>query len=105
VTTLEKIAIFYGVDMNCFFTNMKQGEITQETVEVTLVNNDFLLDRIEKQAVLINKLEEELIQQKRDKRRQDTINITKMYALQNVPNLTAAEPEAELKLKTKKTDQ
>lgn len=94
VEMLEKIAIYFQVDMNYFFDTFNKSDITQENVQVTLVNNEFLLDRIEKQAVRINKLEEEL-------KNKDKNNTS--YSLQNVPHLTAAEPKTELKKRKKQT--
>ncbi len=88
VTILERIAIFYGVDMNCFFTGMKPVAVTHDEIKVTEVNNEFLLDRIEKQAIRINKLEEELAIYKVQ---------NKSYSLQNVQDLSVAEKQTELK--------
>ena len=90
VNILERIAIFYGVDMNCFFTEMKSEPIKHEELKITEVNNDYLLDRIEKQAIRINKLEEELIIYKTQ---------NKSYTMPDVQDYQVAEKPIELKKK------
>jgi len=67
VNTLEKIAIFYGVDMNYFFSNMQTHDISYQEPARSEPGIDILLDRIEKQAVKINNLEDELLQIRNDK--------------------------------------
>lgn len=92
VDTLSRIASYFGKDMNYFFDNIASPE-EMSRIEGTVTNNEFLLNRIEKMAVQINKLEEEL---KDYRSNEDT-----SYTLQNVPHFKT--PKTETKLK--KTDQ
>ena len=58
VDKLETIARYFGVDMNYFFDIPTAKKVEQETSNG--FSPDYFLERLEKQAVKISKLEEEL---------------------------------------------
>lgn len=88
VDKLERIANYFGVDMNYFFSNMESKKLDSQPTVQSIINVDFLLDRIENQAKKIGKLEEEL--------KRNSIDLPS-YTMQDVPDLKVAEPEEKLK--------
>lgn len=85
VSILHKIAVFYDVDMNYFFTDMKS--IEKETYKITDATTEFLVNRIENQAIRITELETQV-------RMNEARN--KQYSMQDVQDNQAAEPTAKL---------
>lgn len=90
VEVLERIALYFGRDMNYFFDTMTPVAI-EKPQPVIIEGNDYILKRFEElvaeNALLKKKVEEY-------ERSNDT-----SYTLQNVPVSKAAEPTPELRKK------
>lgn len=89
VDMLEKIAIYFGKDMNYFFDSMISIEVQKpDTAKITDAN-EYIMKRFEElvaENTLLKKKVEEY-----------EISNNTSYTLQNVPIVTAAEPKTELK--------
>jgi len=90
VTTLEAIAIEFGVDMNYFFDLEEKKTVQTEHVKI-IDGNEYILRRfeevIQENAILKHKLEAY------------ELDMRENYSMQNVPNLKVAEHSVELKKK------
>lgn len=92
VDMLEKIAIYFGKDMNYFFDTMIPIEVQKPDPVIITDANEYIMKRFEElvaENTLLKKKVEEY-----------EISNSASYTLQNVPVTTAAEPKIELKKQT-----
>jgi len=93
VTVLERIAIFYEVDMNFFFdikSKKQEPKLEDKTADIKITDgNEYMLNRFEDVVRENCELKERL--------RIYELNSRENYTVQNVSSYKAAAPSAELK--------